>query len=79
MTNTFFITSNSFKDGEIIKNIYACPPKGSPHTYTTSIYALSRRLDNMDNETPWTRMKFENLFNSDILNAAGITGIYSSS
>lgn len=55
-----------------------CPPKGPPHTYTTSIYALNRRLDNIDNETPWTRMKFENLFKSDILNFAGIIGIYSS-
>ena len=156
MTDTFFITSNSFKDGEIIKNIYACPenrqphfawkgypettkcfaiimddadaisvvghvfvhwnlfnisitttsikegqksvenstfgmnhfkrkdysgpcpPKGPSHTYTTSIYALSRRLDNIDTEMPWTRMKFERLFKSDILNVAGITGIYSS-
>ena len=55
-----------------------CPPKGSPHAYNTSIYALNRRLDNIDNETPWTRMKFESLFKSDILNVAGITGIYSS-
>jgi len=26
----------------------------------------------------WTRMKFKSLFKSDILNVAGITGIYSS-
>ena len=56
-----------------------CPPKGPPHTYNTTIYALSRRLDYIDTETPWTRMKFESLFKSDILNVAGITGIYSSS
>ena len=54
------------------------PPKGTPHTYTTSIYALNRRLDNIDSETPWTRMKFESLFKSDVLNVAGIVGIYSS-
>ena len=56
-----------------------CPPKGPSHTYNTSIYALNRRLDNIDAETPWTRIKFENLFKSDILNVAGIKGIYSSS
>ena len=156
MTSKFTITSTSFKDGEVIKNIYACPenrqphfswkgypdntkcfaiimddadaipvvgytfvhwnvfnipstitsinegqkiiegssmgmnhfkrkdyagpcpPKGTPHTYTTSIYALNRRLDNIDTETSWTRMKFKSLFKSDILNVAGITGIYSS-
>ena len=157
MTSKFTITSNSFKDGDVIKNIYACPenrqphfswkdypnntkyfaiimddadaisvvghvfvhwnlfnipttttsiiegqksvenstfgmnhfkrkdysgpcpPKGPPHTYNTGIYALSQRLDNIDTETPWTRMKFESLFKSDVLNVAGITGIYSSS
>ena len=156
MTNTFFITSNSFNDREIIKNIYACPEnrqpyfawkgypeitkcfviimddvdviqvvghvfvhwnffnipttitsikeeqksvehstsgmnhfkkkdysgpcqsKEPPHTYNISIYALNRRLDNIDTETPWTRMKFESLFKPDILNVTGITGIYSS-
>ena len=156
MTSKFTITSNSFKDGEVIKNIYACPenrqphfawkghpdntkcfviimddadaivvvghifvhwnvfnipstitsinegqkiiegssigvnhfkrkdysgpcpPKGTPHTYNTSIYALNRSLENIDTETPWSRMKFENLFKSDILNVAGIIGIYSS-
>ena len=55
-----------------------CPPKGTPHTYNTSIYALNRSLENIDTETPWSRMKFENLFKSDILNVAGIIGIYSS-
>ena len=55
-----------------------CPPKGTPHTYITSIYALNRRFDNIDIETSWTRMKFVSLFKSDILNVAGITGIYSS-
>ena len=157
MADTFTIISNSFKDGEVMKNIYACPenrqphfawkgypettkcfaiimddadaipvaghvfvhwnlfniptitisikegqksvenstfgmnhfkrkdysgpcpPKGTLHTYTTSIYALNRRLDNIDTKTPWTRKKFESLFKSDILNVAGITGIYSSS
>ena len=54
-----------------------CPPKGTPHTYTTSIYALNRRLDNIDSATPWTRIKFESLFKPDILNVTGITGIYS--
>ena len=156
MTDTFTIISNSFKDGAVIKNIYACPenrqphfawkgypettkcfviimddadaipvvghvfvhwnlfnipttttsikegqksvenstfgvsrfkkkyysgpcpPKGSPHSYNTSIYALNRRLDNIDIETPWTQTKFESLFKSDILNVARITGIYSS-
>mgnify|MGYP000020071657 CR=1 FL=1 len=156
MTSKFTITSNSFKDGEVIKNIYACPenrqphfawkghpnntkcfaiimddadaiavvghifvhwnvfnipstitsinegqkiiegstigvnhfkrkdysgpcpPKGTPHTYNTSIYALNRSLENIDTETPWSRMKFENLFKPDILNVAGIIGIYSS-
>ena len=156
MTNAFTITSNSFKDRAVIKNIYACPenrqphftwksypdntkcfviimddvdaisvvghifvhwnlfnipatttsikegqksvegstmginhfkrkdysgpcpPKGTPHTYTTSIYALNRRLDNIDTETPWTKIKFESLFKPDILNVAEITGIYSS-
>ena len=156
MTSKFTITSNSFKDGEVIKNIYACPenrqphfawkgypnntkcfaiimddadaipvvghtfvhwnvfnipstitsinegqkiiegstigvnhfkrkdysgpcpPKGTPHTYNTSIYTLNRSLENIDTETPWSRMKFENLFKSDILNVAGIIGIYSS-
>ena len=155
MADTFTIISNSFKDGEVMKNIYACPenrqphfawknysdntkcfaiimddadaipvvgyifvhwnlfnipatitsikegqksvegssigmnhfkrkdysgpcpPKGAPHTYTTSIYALNRRFDNIDIETSWTRMKFESLFKPDILNAAGIIGIYS--
>ena len=156
MADTFTIISNSFKDGEVMKNIYACPenrqphfawknnpdntkcfaiimddadaipvvghifvhwnlfnipvttaaikegqksvegssigmnhfkrkdysgpcpPKGPSHTYNTSIYALNRRLDNIDIKTPWTRMKFKSLFKSDILNVAGITGIYSS-
>ena len=55
-----------------------CPPKGPPHTYNTSIYALNRSLENIDTEMPWTRMKFESLFKSDILNVAGIIGIYSS-
>ena len=55
-----------------------CPPKGTPHTYATNIYALKQRLDNIDTNTPYTRMKFESLFKSDILNVAGITGIYSS-
>ena len=55
-----------------------CPPKGSPHTYNTSIYALNRSLENIDAEKPWDRMKFESLFKSDILNVAGIIGIYSS-
>ena len=54
-----------------------CSLKGPPHTYNTSIYALSLRLDSIDSETPWTRNKFESLFKSDILNFAGITGIYS--
>tara|TARA_B100001964_G_C13962611_1_gene478367 strand:- start:77 stop:292 length:216 start_codon:yes stop_codon:yes gene_type:complete len=61
MNNTFAITSNSFKDRAVIKNIYA----------------LNRSLENIDAETPWTRIKFESLFKSDILNVAGITGIYS--
>ena len=56
-----------------------CPPKGLPHTYSTSIYALNRRLDNIDTEMPWTRVKFGSLFKPDILNVAGIVGIYSSS
>ena len=55
-----------------------CPPKGTTHTYATNIYALKQRLDNIDTNTPYTRMKFESLFKSDILNVAGITGIYSS-
>ena len=55
-----------------------CPPKGPPHTYNTNIYALNRSLENIDTEMPWTRMKFESLFKSDILNVAGIIGIYSS-
>ena len=156
MTSKFTITSNSFKDGEVIKNIYACPenrqphfswkgypdntkcfaiimddtdaipvvghifvhwnvfnipstitsinegqkiiessaigmnhfkrkdyagpcpPKGTTHTYATNIYALKQRLDNIDTNTPYTRMKFESLFKLDILNVAGIIGIYSS-
>ena len=55
-----------------------CPPKGTTHTYATNIYALKQRLDNIDTNTPYTRMKFESLFKSDILNVAGIIGIYSS-
>ncbi len=31
MSNTFTITSNSFKDGAVIKNIYACPENRQPH------------------------------------------------
>ena len=155
MVDTFTIISNSFKNGEVMKNIYACPenrqphfawknypdntkclaiimddadaipvvgyifvhwnlfnipetttsinegqksvegsnigmnhfkrkdysepcsPKGPSHTYSTSVYALSRRLDNIDYETPWSRMKFESLFKLDILNVAGIVDIYS--
>ena len=61
MADTFTIISNYFKDGEVMKNIYA----------------LNRRFDNIDIETFWTRMKFESLFKPDILNAAGIIGIYS--
>ncbi len=138
MTSKFTITSNSFKDGEVIKNIYACPENRQPHfawkghpdntkcfaiimddadaiavvghifvhwnvfnipSTITSInegqkiiegstigvnhfkrkdYALNRSLENIDTETPWSRMKFENLFKPDILNVAGIIGIYSS-
>ena len=156
MISKFTITSNSFKDGEVIKNIYACPenrqphfswkgypdntkcfaiimddtdaipvvghifvhwnvfnipstitsinegqkiiesstiginhfkrkdyagpcpPKGTPHTYATSIYALKQRLDNIDIKTPYTRMKFESQYKSDIIDLAGIAGIYSS-
>ena len=54
-----------------------CPPKGTTHTYATNIYALKQRLDNIDTNTPYTRMKFESLFKPDILNAVEITGIYS--
>ena len=61
MADTFIIISNSFKDGEVMKNIYA----------------LNRRFDNIDIETSWTRMKFESLFKPNILNVTGITGIYS--
>ena len=31
MTSTFTITSNSFKNGAVIKNIYACPENRQPH------------------------------------------------
>ena len=31
MTNTFTIISNSFKEGEVIKNIYACPENRQPY------------------------------------------------
>ena len=62
MADTFIIISNSFKDGEVMKNIYA----------------LNRRFDNIDTEIPWTRLKFKSRFKSDILNVAGITDIYSS-
>ena len=156
MTNKFTITSNSFKDGEVIKNIYACPenrqphfswkgypentkyfaiimddadaisvvghifvhwnvfnipstitsinegqkiiegstmgmnhfkrkdysgpcpPKGNPHTYATSIYALQQRLDNIDIETPCTQMKFESQYKSELIDISGMVGIYSS-
>ena len=55
-----------------------CPPKGTPHTYATNIYALKQRLDNIDHNTPYTLLKFESLFKSDILNVVRITGISSS-
>ena len=55
-----------------------CPPKGTPHTYATSVYALKQRLDNIDTETPYTRMKFESQYKSDLIDVAGIVGIYSS-
>ena len=31
MASKFAIVSNSFKDGEVIKNIYACPENRQPH------------------------------------------------
>ena len=55
-----------------------CPPKGNPHTYATSIYALKQRLDNIDTKTPYTRMKFESQYKSDLIEVAGIICIYSS-
>ena len=55
-----------------------CPPKGTPHTYATSIYALKQRLDNIDTETPYTRIKFENQYKSDLIDVAAMVGIYSS-
>ena len=55
-----------------------CPPKGTPHTYATSIYALKQRLDNIDTKTPYTRMKFESQYKSDLIVVAGIICIYSS-